>query len=439
MKQAESEMMVKQLKENVFHKYIDKRVINYPVSREGQTIDTYLEIKNTGLDIHLKELTDKYGFKKSWSDIQTEYVFQVFNSIQKFEPETDIDEEQAWESILKGTDELLENQLLKYIRVNAGFKMWEYANPDAFRSTTTVDGERLHYTLVMEMEGLDNLLTGNFEDNTPIQLTDENAMFDSTIYSYYMTYFQRWFNKNKESFLVESQLQFLEDLKKLSKDYHLTAEEFEETTGVKWQNYSKRLRTIENSIKRAWEEEQPVKKSRRQVSLEPKIKYAEGFMKLYEEMLSTDEDLNTQNIRLTDYLYKGMYDKKVEYEVFQITNKVFNLDELILFNRITNNKNEKRVSLRAVSLVKVANGMEELLQSLLGQYEEEINFENNSPAPINPNAPLPEKIDRIKSEVITYNSKGLITGRQIKLIEAQERFNNIYFLLPTGAISKQRP
>lgn len=437
MSKTYEEYRVEELKELVFDKYFGKRVIKYPVSRNGQEIDTHIEIRDERLSYHLHELTVKYDFKQSQSDILTEYVFQAFKAIQKFTPESD-NEAMGWEAILDESNELLVNQLNKYIKINTEHAMWQFVNPNAMKtSRTTVDGEKIHYIMVMEMEGLDYLLGDEGEDNPPIQLTDENHLFDATIYDFHVSYFQKWFNEKKDDFLHPSQLKFLEDLKKLSKDHHLTAEEFEETTGVKWRDYSKRMRRLEQAIIRAWEAHQPTQKSRRQISLEPKIEYLQGFLNLLEDMM-TDKDINTQNIRLTDYLVEGMLNKKTEYEMFQITNQVYELDELTLFNRIVKNKNEKRVFLSAVSIMKVAKGMEEMLESL----HEQLNNEYKQVDAITYYDKPEEIIEREeleKTHITTYDENGNVKARNIRMVKSSLSNGNVYYLTPTGAMTRKRP
>lgn len=423
------DIKIKQLKENVFHKYFKKEVINYPVSRGGQTVDTYLDIANTNLDIHFGKMNQKYGFKKSREDLLTEYAYQAFEAIQKFEPKVE-NIELGWEAILKGLDEHLENQLLKYIRTTVTHEMWKFANPDAMKTSTMKDGKKIHYILVMEMESLDNLLHGDYEDSMPMQLSDENAVFDNTMYSYYITFFQKWFDERRAEILQPSQIKFLDDLKKLSRDHYLTPEEFEEVTGVKWRNYSKRLRRIESSITRAWEKENPTNKSRKQIGTEPKIKYLQGFMELVE-----NAEPMTQNLQLTDYLVEGMQDKKVEYEVFKITNEIFELEELKLFNRIVNNKNEKRVSLRAVSLIKVTNRVEEMLEGLLEQYKEVTEYDVNNVDEKNPEKPEITE-ETTESKVTTYNKDGEVISKEMRSVK--DSGSKVFYMLPTGAMTNKK-
>lgn len=351
---------IENYKENVFNDLFGKRVVEYPVSKNGQNVGVYLEIKNQRLYYHLEELKMKYGFKKSDSDMQSEYISQSWEAIMKFKPESE-DEMEGWEAISSGTDEKLFNQLISYIKTTVGYKMYEFVNPNAFRTTTTVDGERVHYTLVMEFESLDELLSREVESEAslPVELTDENNVFNNTMYSYYISYFQKWFEENKEDILVDTQLEFLENLKKCSSDPYLTAGEFEEVTGVRWSDYSRRLRRIEGRIARAWENSQPKKKSRKQVVDEKILKYLQDYMKIVKR-----GDIKTQNLELTNHLVRGMKDKDLEFEVFRITNNVLKGEKLIEFNRIVNNNNFNGVSLGSKSLYAITNEVSRRVRQL---------------------------------------------------------------------------
>src|SRR5699024_7248803 len=134
-----------------------------------------------------------------------------------------------------------------------------------------------------EMESLDGLFADSFEEGSqPLQLTDENMLFDNEIYEYYISFFQKWFDERKDEILTEKQIEFLNNLKKLSNDIYLTAEEFEEVTGVRWANYSRWLRRIESRILKAWREENPTKQSRKQVHSTARIEFFEGYMRIVE-------------------------------------------------------------------------------------------------------------------------------------------------------------
>ena len=416
---------IENYKENVFNDLFGKRVVEYPVSKNGQNVGVYLEIKNQRLYYHLEELKMKYGFKKSDSDMQSEYISQSWEAIMKFKPESE-DEMEGWEAISSGADEKLFNQLISYIKTTVGYKMYEFVNPNAFRTTTTVDGERVHYTLVMEFESLDELLSREMESEAslPVELTDENNVFNNTMYSYYISYFQKWFEENKEDILVDTQLEFLENLKKCSSDPYLTAEEFEEVTGVRWSDYSRRLRRIEARIARAWEKSQPKKKSRKQVADEKILKYLMDYMKIVKR-----GNPETQNLELTNHLVKGMKDKNLEFTVFKITNNVLHDEKLIEFNRIVNNNNFNSVPLSAKSLYVITDEVVRRVSKLRAErrFEEPEKVESN------------KKVKNVKksrrfSELITKDKNGKVIKHEYKLVNRpQDENKHIFFILPTGA------
>lgn len=414
---------IENYKENVFNDLFGKRVVEYPVSKNGQSVGVYLEVKNQRLYYHLEELKMKYGFKKNDSDMQSEYISQSWDAIMKFKPETE-NELEGWKALSSGTDEKLFNQLINYIKTTVGYKMYEFVNPNAFRTTTTVDGERVHYTLVMEFESLDELLSNEIGDepSLPVELTDESNVFNNTMYSYYISYFQKWFEENKEDILVESQLEFLENLKKCSRNPYLTAEEFEEVTGVRWSDYSRRLRRIEGRIARAWEKSQPKKKSRKQVVDEKILKYLQEYMEIISE-----SNPETQNLELTNHLVKGMKDKDLEFEVFKITNNVLKGERLIEFNRIVNNNNFNGVPLRAQSLYAITNEVAIRIRRLRDRrhFEEPEGMETGGKKRV-------KKVRKF-SELITKDKNGKVIKHEFKLMNRPQDDNkHIFFVLPTG-------
>lgn len=417
-----------EIKEAVFHSYFDKRVIDYPVSKNGQSVGTYLDFREKRLASHFESLKLKYGFKKNWEDLQSEYVYQAWLAINKFKVDGETDEQikEIWLQILNGENEHEENKLIKYIKNTVGWKIYEFANPNAFRTTTTKNGKKVHYTLIMEMESLDGLLADSFEEGSqPLQLTDENMLFDNEMFEYYISFFQKWFDERKAEILTEKQIEFLNNLKKLSNDIYLTAEEFEEVTDVRWANYSRWLRRIESRILKAWREENPTKKSRKQVHNTAKIEYFEEYMRIVE----CEENLMTQNLELTDYLVKGMKDKTVEYDVFLVTNEAFKGKDLIEFNRIVNSNNFNRVALSSKLLYMVTDVIEQRLEKFK---EEQARVETETPAP---KKIRPKNKHR---ELITYDKNGEVIKHEYLLEQDSIKHKNIFYILPTGAQTQDR-
>lgn len=420
---------VEMVKEMVFLNYFDKKVIDYPVSRNGQTVGVYLDFKDGRLNNHFETLKQKYGFKSGWEDLQSEYIFQAWGAIHKFTPSITHPNEAVkdkWIEILMKENAHEENKLIKYIKSTVGYKIYEFVNPNAFRTTTTKNGKKVHYTLVMDMESLDSLISDSLStDSTPLQLTDENMLFDNTMYEYYITFFKKWFDKNKEEILTDSQIQFLENLKKCSNDIYLTAEEFEEVTGVKWVNYSRWLKRIEARIASAWKAENPTKQSRKQVYNNARVEYLEQFMTIADN----EENLATQNLQLTDLLVKGMNNKATEYDVFLITNEALDGKRLVEFNRIVNNQNSNHVALDSKSLYMISEVIEEKLEKLKVEQMKEETVEH--------------KLKKVRPknkhrQLITYDKEGKVSKHEYVLETNEIIHKNIFYILPTGAETQQR-
>lgn len=414
------------LKEATFKRFFGNRVIKYPVSKAGVNVSSYLSINDGRLLKHYEELKQKYGFKRNWLDLQSEYIFQSWEAINKFQPETGI---KGWEHLAKDSDQHETNKLIKYIKQTVGYKIYEFVNPNAFRTTTTKDGERVHYTLVLEFESLDALLTNDEGAGTmpPINLTDENNLFDNTMYTYYVNHFQKWYEENRDTILAKTQVEFLNNLRKCSNKPYLTAGEFEEITGVKWADYSRRLRKIEERIQKAWDKEKPTKQSRKQVFNVYKIKYFQEYMRI----LNDDSCLTAQNLLLTNQLVKGVTDAKVELELFELTNDNLTIEELITFNKIAKDNNHRGVPLPATILYKLTNAVETLLETLIeGQEELTEQVEISKPKP-------PMKKAK-KTTIKTYNQSGQLIGQEVRIAQEQIKHNNIFYLLPSGVQTRER-
>lgn len=413
-KKIESVEVAKQM---VFLNYFDKVEVLH-----GE-IGMYVDIKDARFAKHYQGLQKKYSFKKSWSDLKSEYVLQSWKAIKKFEVDSD-DELDTWLKIYEQTDDFEENKLIKYIKTTVGWKIHEFANPNSFRTTTTKNGKKVHYTIVLEMSSLDKLMSGD-EDSVPLELSDENMLFDAKMYDYYTSYFQKWLDKNRDEILTAKQAQFLDDLKKCSKDPYLTAEEFEEKTGVKWANYSRWLRRIEDRILKSWKESKPSKQSRRQLFNENRIKFLEEIIEIAED----DENLLVQNLELTNKLVEAMNDKHIELDAFHITNGSLNKDELVEFNRIVNNNNFNSVKLSSQALYKIVNEAYKRLDKLKREQdfvEPEVDYSNHRK----------RKTERRK--LITKNGDGEIVKVQHLLVDTDTKHKNIWYLQPSGAISQQK-
>lgn len=429
-----NESIVKETKRQVFQMLFEKKVLRHRDSRDGQSVETSLNFKDGRLVIHYEKMLKTYGGKKGWEDIQSEYVMQSYLAIESFEIQ-DVPEIVGWDSILHGSSELQMNRLLKYIQTTVGHRMHEFANPEAFRTSTTVNGERVNYTLLMEIESLDSLLNETPESVAPIQLHNGNNLFSDEEHDYHVSSFQTWFEENREKILTKSQAKFLDDVKRLSNDDYLTQEEFEEVTGVRWDSRSKRLKRIEGRIEKAWIKEEETKDQPKKKAYTGRLKYMMDFMQLVED----DSDPMTQNIRLTDFLVAGMNDKQMESLLFKVTNKAWSGQELILFNQLANSANSNRVALKTASLIKVIDLIALELKFLLVEREKmdvyDIKEVKNEVA--GDHLDLNPMVKTAPSTVKTYNMDNKLLKEEVMYIEVDDSPKNVFTILPGGAYAKK--
>ena len=434
MVKEEMEELIKVEKLKVFHSFFEKRVTRYPDGRNGLFVDTSLEIKDGRLVLHYNSLAKKYGHMTVEGDLLTEYILQAYSAINMFEiqgVQEDEDELEVWQGIASKTNRLYENKLIKYIKITVEHRIYEYANPDIVRGSKTVDGERIYYRLKMDIDSLDKMLHENAEDIEPIQLDDGNRLFGADEHEYYISYFQEWYNDNRESILTKAQVKLLDDLKTVARDRELTRESFEEATGVSWNNYRDRLRRIEDRIKKAWRKQAPKKKSRRRVSTAKRDAYIKELL----ELINNPSNPATQNIEITDMLVEGMNSKYTEEIVFEMTNKAWKGEELILFNRIVKGNNSRRVAIKAPMLMKLVEIVVAEANSLDNE-EEEFNLDTVNHIEDNYSLLESNKKEVIEETIDIYDKEGNYLRTDTVEVEKDKTANNIFKVRPDGTWSK---
>lgn len=411
-------MGLEQKKEKVFYNYFEKRVIHYPVSRNGQNVSAYLYVQDGRLGKHYEGLKNKYKFKRSEFDLQSEYILQSWEAINRFESED-------WEGLINQSNTHEELKLLKYIRTYTTNRMNEFINPNAFRTTTTdEDGAVIHQTIIAEFQSLDALLNTPPGSTSELQLTDKHNVFNTEMYEYYVTFFQKWYEENKEDILTDSQLVFMENLSKY-KGEPLTGENYNEITGKNWKHFRRDLDRVSTRVASAWELAKPKKQSRRQLTEAPKVDYWTEYMNIVEDTST----LSTQNLQLTNHLVKGTQDKEVEEEVYRAIEEVLEGDKLVEFNRLVNNNNFNNAPLSSSSLYLITEVAEQRLESLL-----------EAQGRVEPTNEDIKEIPKVKKKpkyttVLTYDKNGVLIGSQRKIVKDYTKNENIYYLTPSGALA----
>lgn len=415
---------------NVFHNMFEKRVVRYADGRNGMFVDTSLEITDGRLVLHYNSLARKYGHMTVEGDLLTEYILQAYNAINMFEVQEG-NKLDTWRGIASKTNRLYENKLIKYIKITIEHEIYQYANPDIVKSSKTIDGEKIYYRLKMDVDSLDKVLYGNAEDIEPIQLDDGNRLFGEDQHEYYISYFQEWYNDNRESILTKAQVKLLDDLRTVAKDRELTRETFEEATGVSWNNYRDRLRRIEDRIEKAWRKQNPKKKSRRRVSTTKRDAYIKELL----ELINNPPKPETQNIEITDMLVEGMNSKYTEEIVFEMTNKAWKGEELILFNRIVKGNNSRRVAIKAPMLMKLVEIVVAEANSLDTE-EEEFNLDTVNHIEDNYTLLESNKKETEEEVIDIYDKEGNYLRTDTVKVEKDKTANNIFKVRPDGTWSK---
>lgn len=416
---------------NVFHNMFEKMVKRYPDGRNGMHVETSLEITDGRLVLHYNRLAKKYGHMVVEGDLLTEYILQAHSAIELFEVK-DEDELEAWRGIASKTNPLQENRLIKYMKTSIEHRVYEFANPSIVRGSKVVNGETIYYRLKMDTESLDNLLHENPDDVEPIQLDNGNRLFGEEEHEYYISFFQKWYQENRESILTKNQRKLLDDLKTVAQDRELTRETFEEATGVSWNNYRDRLRRIEDRIEKAWRKQNPMHQSRRSITTTNRDRYVMELM----ELIDNPDNYTTQNIQITDKLVEGMKDRHTEELVFKLSNDAWAGEELILFNRIVKSDNSKRIAIKAPMLSKIIELIRSEAETLIPNTGTQYDIDNKKDIEDNYSMLEGSKKETREETIRVYDKEGNLL--QVDTIEVEEdtKANNIFNVLPDGTWSK---
>ena len=343
------------LKEEFFNTLFEQQVKRYTNSIDKKNLEISVICSNPALTKYFSKLFKKYKINHTYADYMNECIFWTYRAIQRFE----VKDEGSWEAMIAGTDKPNIGRVINNIKTTVGFEIYKFANGDAkFTMGKVNNGENGHITLKMEMNSLDSLLEEGSESGNLLDiLSEENSMWSSKEEQYSLSYFAEWFEANKKSILTASQLKLLADLKKCRKIEGYTTDDVYEVTGVESFRINTKLKKMATRVEKAWSKENPLNfKNRLEMQRDKELLIWKEVIALVED----EEDLHSQNLRLTNYFMNN-------YETEKVANLVVdNLmgEDIILFNRIYKNRGTIQIALPAKVLYKLINAVEGRIATL---------------------------------------------------------------------------
>jgi hypothetical protein len=402
------------LKEEFFNTLFEQQVKRYEGSRDGKTMDVSMVCNNAALDNHFRKLFEKYKIKNSHADYMNECIFWTYKAIQRFE----VKDEGSWEGMIAGTDKPNIGRMINNIKTTVGFEIYKFANGDAKFTRGEVDGRKgEHITVKMDTSSLDTLLgDGSGGDSLLDILSEEHSLWSNKEEQYSLSYFSKWFEDNKESLLMPSQLKLLTDLNQCRKIEGYTTNDVYEVTGVPSFKINTKLKRMAARIERSWAKENPLQyKNRLEMERDKELLLWDELLSLVED----EEDLKFQNLRITTFLMD-------HYETEKVANLIVdNLqgDDIILFNRIYKNQGLFKMALPG-----------EILYSLIAKVIERTNTLHNTDCHLTTTQPQAKAIslpDNRHQPCYVYDQEGTLLRTEDWKPYKQSN-TNILYVLPTG-------
>lgn len=406
-------------KNKLYSQLFQTRVIKVRNNWENVGVKVILECTDQRLVAHMNKLYKKYKRAlQSKADFNSEYMLWAWRAIERFEIN---DPGESWAQLLNGNSPVLLGKVIKNIKRTTEHEIYRYANPDAKFTRGEVDGVKgQHITLKLQIESLDGLLFSNDgEGSSTLEdfITEEDSLFGNNITEqYYINYFSKWFNENKERILVKSQLELLENLNKCRKVEGYTINDVQEYTGVPSNKINTRLKRIQHRVLKAWELEKPVFKNRLELERDSKIELLSEFVAIAND----DSNLDTQNLRLTNWL-KRTFNTTL---VMDMLDEIMTKEETILTNRVLQGGSGQ---IPSTVLYKLLSRVEEALDKLK-------QADCSTKPVIKKKDPLIQEREnnrKIQQQGLVYVYQGDEFDKIIVDVPKRKK-NNIVYVLPSG-------
>lgn len=401
------------LKEEFFNTLFEQQVTRYDSTRDGKNMDVSMICNNAALDNHFRKLFQKYKVKHAYADYMNECIFWTYKAIQRFE----VKDEGSWEGMIAGTDKPNIGRVINNIKTTVGFEIYKFVNGDAKFTRGEVDGKKgEHITIKMDTASLDTLLNTDGGGSLLDILSEDHALWGNKEEQYSLSYFSQWFEANKNTLLMPTQLKLLADLEMCKKVEGYTSNDVYEVTGVPSFKINTKMKRMAARIERAWAKENPLQyKNRLEMERDRELLIWEELLSLIED----DEDLKFQNLRITNFLMD-------HYETEKVANLIVdNLqgDDIILFNRIFKNQGLFKMAL-----------LGETLYALITKVTERVTVLHSLDCKlttIQPQATEPTQKTKQYYPCYVYDQEGtLVRTEDWKPYEQSK--TNIVYVLPTG-------
>ena len=263
---------MRQVIEDIINDWFELTVIR------NKDLTLQYKIHNPYLEVQCKKLYQKYGNNQAYNSFVSNYIYHIYEALLKVEDFSDLDNVSRQVFTRVQFSIMEENSLLNSTRIK-------------------VDGRRM--PLVFSTVSLDGFLDG--EDYTEVSLlsmlTDESNLFNNLNNQiYFNSHFKRWFKENKETFLTESQIEFLDKLNSLPANP--TYKQIKEDTGTDPRNMNDKLNRIADRTIKTYKEQKKSPVSQYQKNLTQLVK----ILAHTKNLSNRDTELDTLNTDLFDYL-----------------------------------------------------------------------------------------------------------------------------------------
>lgn len=405
-----------ELKEQVFNQLFEKKVKRHTNSTDKAFVEVSIQVNNQALKNNFDNLYKKYKPKHSYPDFINECIVHSWTAIQRFE----VKDSGSWEGILDGTDKLNIGRLITNIQLTVRMEIIKFQNEDVKYTRGEVDGVKgQHVSMKFNMNSLDSILvSADGADSSLVDVIGADANFWGIEDVEYKTnHFVRWFNENKERILYSSQVKFLNDLAKCQKIEGYTENDVYEVTGTPSYKVNGKLKRIETTILRYWEQENPAgQKTLLQLEKEEELALWDDLMSLL------DEDPANQNEMMSEWLLDNFENDKVANMVYDNVNEA----ESIEVTRLVNGKDLGVIS--ATILYKVIDKVEARINQLKA-FNTEVKHVHK---PVNNKVKqYKDKLEKWnKSDTFVYNKEGELINKLP--FKETVRKNNIIIIQPNG-------
>lgn len=288
-----------QWREEVFNQLVKYDVKKYPTETDGKWVEPRIIITNKPIRATIEAEYKRVRVPKN--DYIADVVTAIYEIVTKrFKLEGD------WEELALGNDRRNWNRLISCIKKEIKYEVPKlYRNGyETTKNVKTEDGstKRVHWYVNANFTSLDNVLINPKDgDKTAIVETVENSYWQGKDGGEYeMNLFYQWYKANYERILTKSQVEFIHELQKFNygADDKKSAM-IRQYSDIDTRTIALKLNRIKEKLLKHWKKESKFfKLTYNEQILNKRL----NLLKLYFDIVDSDEDLDRQNKRLSNFI-----------------------------------------------------------------------------------------------------------------------------------------